>query len=51
MRLPDGVEFVAVNTMVKHELASSAYKERTEQCAAAVEIVAAAIRACRACVT
>ncbi len=39
VRLPDGVAFVAVNTMVKHELASSAYKERTEQCAAAVEVV------------
>ncbi len=39
-RLPDGVTFLAVNTMVKHELASSAYKERTEQCAAAVEIIA-----------
>lgn len=39
VRLPDGIEFVAVNTMVKHELASSAYRERTEQCAAAVELV------------
>jgi galactokinase len=39
VRLPDEVEFVAVNTMVKHELASSAYKERTEQCAAAVAMV------------
>ncbi len=39
VRLPEGVAFVAVNTMVKHELASSAYKERTQQCAAAVEIV------------
>ena len=39
VRLPEGVDFMAVNTMVKHELASSAYKERTEQCAAAVEIV------------
>jgi len=39
VRLPEGVAFFAVNTMVKHELASSAYKERTEQCAAAVEIV------------
>ena len=38
--LPDGVTFLAVNTMVKHELASSAYKERTEQCAAAVEMIA-----------
>ena len=39
VRLPEGIEFVAVNTMVKHELASSAYKERTEQCAAAVAVV------------
>ena len=39
VRLPAGAAFVAVNTMVKHELAGSAYKERTEQCAAAVEIV------------
>ena len=37
VRLPEGTAFVAVNTMVKHELASSAYRERTEQCAAAVE--------------
>jgi len=39
VRLPADAAIVAVNTMVKHELASSAYKERTEQCAAAVEIV------------
>src|ERR1017187_539038 len=39
VRLPEGVAFVAVNTMVKHELAGSAYKERTEQCAAAVDVV------------
>ena len=39
VRLPDGIEFVAVNSMVKHELSSSAYKERTEQCAAAVETI------------
>jgi galactokinase len=39
VRLPQGAAFVAVNTMVKHELASSAYKERTEQCAAAVDVV------------
>jgi len=38
--LPDSATFLAVNSMVKHELASSAYKERTEQCAAAVEIIA-----------
>jgi galactokinase len=39
VRLPEGAAFVAVNTMVKHELASSAYKARTEQCAAAVDLV------------
>ncbi len=39
VRLPAGAALVAVNTMVKHELAGSAYKERTEQCAVAVEIV------------
>ena len=39
VRLPAGAAFVAVNSMVKHELAGSAYKERTEQCAAAVKIV------------
>ena len=39
VRLPDAAAFVAVNTMVKHELAGSAYKERTEQCAAAVAVV------------
>jgi galactokinase len=35
--LPDGITFVAVNTMVKHALASSAYRERVAECAAAVE--------------
>lgn len=39
VRLPEGAAFVAVNTMVKHQLAGSAYKERTEQCTAAVEVV------------
>ncbi|MGA2738945.1 MAG: galactokinase [Bryobacteraceae bacterium] len=39
VRLPEGAAFVAVNTMVKHELSGSAYKERTEQCAAAVQVV------------
>ncbi len=39
VRLPADTAFLAVNTMVKHELSGSAYKERTEQCAAAVEIV------------
>ena len=37
--LPDGVEILAVNSMVKHALGQSAYKERTEQCAAAVDAV------------
>src|SRR5262249_5024013 len=33
--LPDGVTFIAVNTMVKHELAGSAYRDRVAECAAA----------------
>ena len=37
--LPAGVAFVAVNTMVKHALAGSAYKDRVRECAAAVEIL------------
>ena len=32
--LPDNVRLVICNTMVKHELASSAYNERREQCEA-----------------
>jgi len=35
--LPAGITFVATNTMVKHALAGSAYKERVAQCVAAVE--------------
>jgi galactokinase len=35
--LPDGIAFVAVNTMVKHALAGSAYRDRVAECAAAVE--------------
>ncbi len=34
--IPDGVAFVAVNSMVKHALAGSAYEERVAECAAAV---------------
>ena len=34
--LPPKVEMIAVNSMVKHALAQSAYRERTEECAAAV---------------
>ena len=37
VELPAGITFVAVNTMVKHALAGSAYKERVQECAAAVE--------------
>jgi galactokinase len=36
VELPAGITFVAVNTMVKHALASSAYRERVAECAAAV---------------
>jgi len=36
VELPPGITFVAVNTMVKHALAGSAYKERVAECAAAV---------------
>jgi galactokinase len=35
--VPDGVAFVAVNSMVKHALAGSAYRERVAECAAAVD--------------
>ena len=34
--IPDGVEIVAVNTMVKHELGSSAYRQRVAECAEAL---------------
>jgi galactokinase len=32
VRLPDGVDVVAVNTMVKHELGQSAYRQRVAEC-------------------
>jgi galactokinase len=35
--LPSGIAFLAVNSMVKHALAGSAYRKRVEECAAAVE--------------
>jgi galactokinase len=35
--LPQGITFVAVNTMIKHALAGSAYQERVRECAQAVE--------------
>jgi galactokinase len=37
--LPDDVEIIAVNTMIKHELSQSAYRERTRECAAAVDAI------------
>jgi galactokinase len=40
--LPDDVAIVAVNTMVKHELGQSAYRERVAECALAVEEIRAA---------
>jgi galactokinase len=33
--LPEGIAFIAVNTMVKHALAGSAYKDRVAECKAA----------------
>jgi galactokinase len=36
VELPAGITFVAVNTMVKHALAGSAYKQRVAECATAV---------------
>ncbi|MFL6416308.1 MAG: galactokinase [Bryobacteraceae bacterium] len=35
--LPSGVSVLAVNSMVKHQLGSSAYRERVNECRAAVE--------------
>jgi galactokinase len=37
--LPDGITFVAVNSMVKHSLAGSAYQERVRECAQAVRLI------------
>jgi galactokinase len=41
--LPDTVNVVICNTMVKHALASSAYNERRAQCEAGVKLLAAEI--------
>ena len=37
--LPGGVEIIAVNSLVKHELGTSAYRERVAECAEAVAAV------------
>ncbi|MGA2145396.1 MAG: galactokinase [Bryobacteraceae bacterium] len=39
--LPDGVAFIAVNSMVKHALSGSAYADRVKECAVAVEALRA----------
>jgi galactokinase len=41
VRLPDSAAFVAVNTMVKHALSGSAYKDRVAECAEAVQRIRA----------
>jgi galactokinase len=40
--LPPGVTFIAVNSMVKHALAGSAYRQRVAECAAAVSVLGVA---------
>ncbi len=37
--LPDGVTFLAVNSMVKHALGATAYRERVQECATAVAAI------------
>ncbi len=37
--LPDNVRIIAANSMVKHELGTSAYRERVAECKAAVEAI------------
>ena len=37
--IPDGVEIYVVNSMVKHELSGSAYRDRVAECAAAVDAI------------
>jgi len=42
VRLPDGVAICAVNTMVKHELGSSAYRDRVRECSEAAQAMGVA---------
>jgi galactokinase len=37
--IPDGVEIYAVNSMVKHELSGSAYRDRVDECATAADAI------------
>lgn len=39
VKLPDNVEILAANTMVKHELGGSAYRDRVAECAYAVKAI------------
>jgi galactokinase len=41
VHLPSGVAIVAVNSMVKHELGGSAYRDRVRECRAAVDAIRA----------
>ena len=49
--LPAGIAFLAVNSMVKHALAGSAYRQRVEECAAAVERIRQRFPAWKVCAT
>jgi len=42
VKLPDGIAVVAANSMVKHELGSSAYRTRVQECAAAAKALGVA---------
>lgn len=42
VRLPDAVAILAVNSMVKHELGQSAYRNRVEECAMAADAIGVA---------
>jgi galactokinase len=39
VNIPDGVAIYAVNSMVKHELSGSAYRDRVDECANAVDAI------------
>ena len=39
VKLPEEVDIVAVNTMVKHELGGSAYRDRVAECSAAASAI------------
>jgi galactokinase len=39
VRLPEHVSVIAINSMVKHELSGSAYRDRVQECADAVAVI------------